>query len=367
MFSENAADQHGKLPDSLYQAGISQVSSSRVLQYQYDLKQMRPLSIWWVILILASMAILLGPVDYFVLKRLDRLPLTWLTSIGWIAVFTVGAYYGVQALRGGQMQIRTVSVQDSIAGSGTGWATHYLGIFAPRSDDYQLDGLVPPQWWSGLASSEGQMYARQGSLVTRQLSCRQMDGGNLPFSLPINIWTVQSLVGEMPSQEALFKATVERTGDTAVIDIANTSGRSIRMGFILFQDGYADIPPLAAGASQRFERSIQAFSPWSDGQAAVGQAQNYRQVYYGPHPPGLPVYPPGVPGPVTGAFLSPGCFHRTLAMHSYLQHGAALVCVELQSDSPPFRVKGRSYEAASVQWARQVVLPKSAQKESDHD
>jgi hypothetical protein len=30
-------------------------------------------------------------VDYWVLKRLDRLPLTWITSTGVILLFTVGA------------------------------------------------------------------------------------------------------------------------------------------------------------------------------------------------------------------------------------------------------------------------------------
>lgn len=365
VLSQNASQQPDNGPDYVYQSGLSQNSVNQVLQYQYDVKQMRPLSIWWVILILASMAILLGPVDYFVLRRLDRLPLTWLTSIGWIALFTVGAYYGVQALRGGRMQVRTVSVLDSVAGGRVGWATHYLGIFAPRSDDYQLDGLASQQWWSGLASSEDQMYAQQGGLVTRQIYCQQTDGSNLPFSVPINIWTVQTLMGETPTTETPFKATVDRAGDTATVEIANTSNSPIRTGFVLFGDAYVDIPPVAAGSSQRLEGPVRPFNPWSV--AYPSTPQRRPPTYAGRNMPGVPTYPPGLSSVATGAFLSPGCLSRTLAMHGYLRQGAALVCVQFGDASAPFRVKDRSYDASSVRWARQIVLPRSAQKEPSHD
>jgi hypothetical protein len=348
----NGSAQPGNTHDYVYESGMSQNWVNQILELQYDLRQMRPLSIWWVILILALMATLLGPVDYFVLKRLDRLPLTWLTSLGWIAIFTVGAYYGVQALRSGRMQVRTVSVLDSIAGGPAGWATHYVGIFAPRSDDYQLEGLAAQQWWSGLAASTDQMYARQSTLVTRQIYCQQTDGSNLPVSVPINIWTVQSLVGETPSEDVPFKVTVERAGDAATIELTNTSSAPIRAGFVLFRDAYVDIPPMAAGRSRRLEQSVRPFDPWFAGRTVQGI-------------PNCPM--DSLSGVATGTFLSPACLNRTLAMYDYLRQGAAWVCVEYKSASAPFRVKGHSYDAASICWARQIVLPRNAPKEQSHD
>jgi hypothetical protein len=345
-----------------YQVGLSQNAVNQVLNYHYALKQMRPLSIWWVILILVSMAILLGPVDYLVLKKLDRLPLTWLTSTGWIVLFTIGAYYGVQALRGGRMQLRAVSVVDNIAGSEVGWATHYLGIFAPRSDEYELDGLAARQWWSGLASNAEWLHAQQSSLVARQIYCQQTDGSNLPLSVPINIWTVQSLVGEAPSKDVPFKATVERSGNAVNVEITNTSSDPIQAGCILFQDAYADIPGIAAGASQRLDRSTKPFNPWGR-----ENRPTFRSGPGGMLPSmmaeGVPSYPQTVPDVAMGAFLSPGCLGRTLAMHNYLRQGGALVCVEFRNPSSPFRVKGRSYDASCVRWARQIVFPQNAHKE----
>ena len=131
-----------------YDMGETQQGTGRVLDYLAGIQEMRPLSIGWVILLLLLLAVLLGPVDYMVLKRLDRQPLTWVTSIFWIVVFTVGAYYGVQALRAGDMQLRTVSVVDGIQDRGSAWTTQVCGLFAPKSADYQLDQLQSGQWWS---------------------------------------------------------------------------------------------------------------------------------------------------------------------------------------------------------------------------
>jgi hypothetical protein len=365
ILKEHAPQEEDHHVDHRYQVSESQRSVNKVLEYLYDLEQMRPLSIWWVILILASMALLLGPIDYMVLKRLDRLPYTWLTSIGWIVVFTVGAYYGVQALRGGNMQLRAVTVLDSLAGSRAAWTTHYLGAFAPRSDDYRIEGLRPRQWWSGLTSSADQMYPQPGALVKRQITCMQNDGSNLPISLPINIWTVQSLIGESPSDEVLLQATVERKDNTVVVEITNASRDQIRTGFILFKDAYIDIPTIPAGASQRLERYARPFNPWvqQHGSYSVQGRGGSSSVNVAE----TPCYPPGLSQVATGAFQASGCWSRTLAMHEYLQQGAALVCVEFENPSVPFGVENRSYETAYVRLARQVVWPKNVLKENGDD
>jgi len=119
-----------------YEIGWAHAANNAVMEFLY--RGIRPLSIWWVILLLITLAVLLGPMDYKLLKRMDRLPLTWLTCAFWIILFTVGAYYGVQALRAGDMELRVVSVLDGIENSDHAWSTDYCGLFAPHSDNYCL-------------------------------------------------------------------------------------------------------------------------------------------------------------------------------------------------------------------------------------
>ncbi len=343
-----------------YRISVAQSAGNRVMEYLYELSQMKPLSIWWVVLILTTLALLLGPVDYFVLKRLDRLPYTWLTSLGWIVVFTVGAYYSVQALRGGRMQLRAISVLDGIADTDCAWATYYTGLFAPRSADYRLEGLGPQQWWSGIAPSQEQLYAYQRQSATRRIHCVQEDGANLPVSVPINIWTVQSLLGEWPLEKMPFAATVEHAGDELVVELTNLSNHSILRGFVLLEDAFVDFGQVRAESTVKVTRRKRPFNPWrTSPQRRVG-------TYHGPssfHAETTWVfrYPLTLGGAGSNPFFAQGCLDRSLAMHAYLRMGAALVCVEFEKAPVPFTVRDRSYDVAHVQLARQIVFPTDPQ------
>ena len=77
----------------------------------------------------------------------------------------------------------------------------------------------------------------------------------------------------------------------------------------------------------------------------------------------VPQYPGSLGGLATNAFLAQGCFDRTLAMHTYLEAGAALVCVQFEESPMPFGVQNRSYEVDHTQFARQVVFPEDGSKE----
>ena len=172
-----------------YQLGDAGAGSDAVLNHLLNVKQLRPISIWWVVLLLVTLAVLLGPVDYLVLKRFGRLPLTWVTSACYVALFSVGAYYGVRALRGGRLQVRVVSVSDGIAGQETAWSTRYSGIFAPAGHDYKLAGLGPRDWWSGIAPHGGYLE-EEHTWGRRQIYCLQHDGANSVTSVPISIWSM---------------------------------------------------------------------------------------------------------------------------------------------------------------------------------
>jgi hypothetical protein len=346
------ADQQ-RMDQNRLRIGIAQDASNRVMEYLYQLRQMRPVSIWWVILTLSALAVLLGPVDYLVLKRLDKLPYTWVTSTGWILIFTVGAYYGVQYLRGGTMQLRAVSVLDSIADSNCAWATYYAGLFAPRSDDYQLEGLKPTQWWAGIAPTREEIWAYQREAAMRQITCVQQDGANLPVSLPINIWTVQSLLGESPLERPPFTANVQRKETTATVEIANRSDNWIGRAIVLWADGYADLGRVSAHSTQTFDVPIRPFDPWGDNMRPDGRPMPVPGTLLGIS---TPRYPSTFGEQAQNTFLAQGCLNRTLVMHDYLRHDAALVCVMFENAPAPFAVKGRSYETNHIQYARQLVL-----------
>jgi len=328
-----------------YEITPAQGASNLVMNYLY--KGIRPLSIWWVILLLTALAVLLGPLDYIVLKRKGRLPLTWLTCTFWIVSFTVGAYYGVQFLRSGDMELRVVSVLDGIDNDTGAWSTSYCGLFAPRSDDYRFTGLKKNQWWSGIAPTQQSLYSYQQRGTARSIYCGQDDGGNRPESLPVSIWTIQCLLNEAPLERLPFTAKVERDGEEITVKIFNESDAAIKSGYVLFDYRRGirfdeEVPP---HSDKEFRSRLSALTAWQS-----NDINRYRNSYRGS----------GNPGTLKrqDAFFAQGSIRRTQAIDAYLAHGAAVVCAEYDQAPVSFAVDARSCNYDHIQLVRLVVFPK---------
>jgi hypothetical protein len=328
-----------------YDLGPAQAASNAVMEYLYQ--EIKPLSIWWVVLLLGTLAVLLGPVDYKLLKHFNRLPLTWLSCAFWIILFTVGAYYGVQAVRGGDMELRVVTVLDGVEGKGPVWSTAYSGLFAPYSADYKFENMQANQWWSGLAPSEQTLYAGRRESAGRRIYCYQQEGSSLPYSVPVNIWTVQCLLTESVVEELPFEAEIERSGRQVTVKITNNADAAIGAGYVLFgEDMGCELGSVPGGASRQFSTAIQRTRPWSDGLA-------FSSAKFSSRPYGIG----------QDAFFAQGSLPRTIAMNTYLANGAAVVCVRYNDAPVPFKVKAPSCGYEHILLSRLVVFPKEQKKE----
>jgi hypothetical protein len=348
--TEIESDRRGR---NRFEIGWAHAANNAVMDFLYQ--QIRPLSIWWVILLLITLAVLLGPVDYKLLKRIDRLPLTWLTCAFWIILFTVGAYYGVQAIRAGDMELRVVSVLDGIKNSNHAWSTQFCGLFAPYSDDYRLENLQENQWWSGIAPTQERIWQQSTQVGGRRIYCFQHDGGNLPYSIPINIWDVQCLLNESSVQEMPFDAEVQIQGDEIVIDIVNQSEIPILKGgcVLLSNDrGFILDDSIGGGQSRRFSGKSHRMGISDD------YSSGRYQQYYSRRGSS------SISFKKEDAFFAQGCLQRTQAMSAYLACGAAVISVEYDHAPISFGLKDRTYKRNHIQLARLVVFPKEQQEET---
>ncbi|MBN1974482.1 MAG: hypothetical protein JW787_12660 [Sedimentisphaerales bacterium] len=327
-----------------YEIGSAYSLNNKVMEFLYS--EIKPLSVWFVILLLGALAILLGPFDYKFLKHIDRLPLTWLTCSFWIILFTVGAYYGVQYIRGGKMQLKVVSVLDGIQDEDAAWATHYSGLFASRSDSYELDGLQPNQWWSGIAPTQDTLSAFSNEIGSRRIYCVQEDGGNLPESLPVNIWDIQCMLTESPLEKLPFSAEVRQNGDDVIITIKNESDAAIMGGYVLMDKNHGIyLSSVPAHGTQEFRQRNQPLPYWDNLIRQYSQAaNNFRNE---------------------AAFFAQGTLQRTQAINNYLSKGASLVCVTYDKAPISFGVKDHTFSYEHVQLARLVVFPNSEGIEND--
>lgn len=91
-----------------------------------------------LILILLIYIVLIGPINYLVLVRLDRREWAWFTMPALIVVFAVGAYGFGAAVRGSTVVVNEVAVVRGAPGTTDGMAQVYLGVFSPTRAVYQL-------------------------------------------------------------------------------------------------------------------------------------------------------------------------------------------------------------------------------------
>ena len=92
-----------------------------------------------LLLLLAGYIALIGPVNYLVLRRLDRREWAWVTMPVLIVVFAAGSYGFGAALRGLDVIVNEVAIIRGAPGATEGTAQVYLGVFSPSRGTYQVE------------------------------------------------------------------------------------------------------------------------------------------------------------------------------------------------------------------------------------
>ena len=100
-----------------------------------------------LLLMLAYIAVV-GPANFFVLRRLRRIELAWVTTPLIVVAFLALAYGASFVLRGTRPQVLQLSIVQGFAETSRGQATAFVGLFSPQRRSYQLDfaadSLVTP-------------------------------------------------------------------------------------------------------------------------------------------------------------------------------------------------------------------------------
>ncbi len=103
----------------------------------------------------------LVPINYFVLKKIGRRELAWVTTPFIVAVFTLLSYGVGFTIKGGTLRVNKLTIVQSQAGGAYGAADTLFGIFSPSKTGYTLaaadgEGAVsdlPPESYSTEPSS----------------------------------------------------------------------------------------------------------------------------------------------------------------------------------------------------------------------
>lgn len=88
--------------------------------------------------LLALYIALIGPINYLVLRRIDRREWAWVTMPVLVLVFGVGTYVVGMGLKGTDVIVDQLAIVRAAAGTDRGLAQAYVGIFSPNRQTFDV-------------------------------------------------------------------------------------------------------------------------------------------------------------------------------------------------------------------------------------
>jgi hypothetical protein len=111
---------------------------SQIVQAAAQLPNLALPPVGGLIALLVVYILLIGPINYLILKRIDRREWAWVTMPVLIIAFAVGAYGFGSLLRGTNVLVNEAAIVRGAPGATEGLAQTYLGVFSPTRANYQI-------------------------------------------------------------------------------------------------------------------------------------------------------------------------------------------------------------------------------------
>ncbi len=187
----------------------------------------QPTPFWLVVAMLSAYVVLIGPLDYYLLRHVARrMVLTWVTFPLMIAAVSATAYFLAWDLKGAQVRLHQVDVVDVDAAAGLLRGTSWAELFSPRADAYNL-AAQPVPFRNGVRSQQAAGAEPSAHDPHLLLSWFGLAGGGLGgmaartfnpalwiepyhfapsldriFDLPVQSWSTRSLTARWSAQTA---------------------------------------------------------------------------------------------------------------------------------------------------------------------
>ena len=198
-------------------------------------------SAWTLLLFILAYVLVLGPLNYIVLRRMGRLELAWITVPAVVLLFTAGLYAAGTVLRGGSAQYNQLAIVESSEGQARGHATSFIGLFSPRRASYTLAFPATTQVTSG--PNQQFLNAQFEPVVVDEAGVPSVQ--LLADISSVTTFVAQSLV-ELPVQ---VQSSLASGANGLSGELRNTSQVALEDAVVVRGDTFARLGTLAPGAS----------------------------------------------------------------------------------------------------------------------
>ncbi|MDF2735419.1 MAG: hypothetical protein K0S97_2042 [Chloroflexota bacterium] len=205
-----------------------------------------------LIALLGAYILLIGPINYLVLRRLDRREWAWITMPVLIVAFAAGAYGFGSLLRGSDLIVNEVAIVRGAPGTTDGAAQIYLGVFSPSRGTYQM--RVPG---GALLSSPTAGDFLGGDGTTATLDVLQGDPAQVR-DLGVGFGSLRTVRAETAVVVPLVEAELRLEDGRLKGTVTNASDEVLLKPVVVLGGTVAKLSDLAPGASESIDVKLQS-------------------------------------------------------------------------------------------------------------
>ena len=199
------------------------MSSDGIFGTLIDSRQVRKLPLGWLLLLLLVYLLVIGPLDHYGLKKINRQMLTWITFPCYVVFFSLLIYFIGFKLRAGDSEFNELDVVDvmPVGGEALLRGHTYVSIYSPSNQKYPLQGdqlfsTLRGEYFGNLGRGEG-----SGGRIRQR-------GNQFDAEVFVPVWTSQLYVSDwMQPGNAPLMWSVSRERSTWKIDVTNRIDRPV--------------------------------------------------------------------------------------------------------------------------------------------
>jgi hypothetical protein len=230
-------------------ANYGRLSSDGIFGSMIDSKQVRKLPVGWLLLLLLAYLAVIGPLDQYWLKRINRQMLTWVTFPCYVVLFSGLIYLIGFHLRAGELEWNELNVVDVLPDHDRAVlrGETYISIYSPVNAHYPLRGDQP------FATLRGEYLGNFGGAQESSRAEIVQHGNSFEADAMVPVWTSQLYVADWLQPASVPMAmSVSRQGAGWQVTVENNTPGPLSQARVVLEGRVYELAELPAQQSKTF-------------------------------------------------------------------------------------------------------------------
>ncbi|HJP89792.1 MAG TPA: hypothetical protein VJ850_12220 [Candidatus Limnocylindrales bacterium] len=242
----------GLLPERFGSGGTSN-DDSQLVGAVYQLPALALPPITGLLVILGLYVLIIGPINYLILKRLDRRELAWITMPILVVAFAAASFGYGSFLRGTDVVINEVAIVRGAPDATEATADVYFGIFSPTRNTYQVN---VPQGALLAAPLAGDQFG-QGVINLDILQGTGTEQPSAVRNLSVGSGSIRVVRAELPVTAPRMKATLNLVDGVLTGTFENASEQPLESVAVVLGSSVAVLGDVEAHGTRNIRIPVQ--------------------------------------------------------------------------------------------------------------